>query len=125
MRGLDLQDLKLNSSIIEQQYVVWTAIGNQRFVVNSDSLLVPRSLVQGSVENELLPLFEDHFSFRKTRNSNFRTLQIRQYRHEATVLGSQLTDQSGTSNVVLSLAVGKIQTHDIDARFHQSLDGFE
>ncbi|MNI77821.1 hypothetical protein D3C73_1341460 [compost metagenome] len=73
----------------------------------------------------MLPLLENDFSLRKPCDANFRTLQIGQYCHETTMFGSQLTHQPGTSNVIFSLPMGEVQAHDINARFHQSLEGFE
>ncbi len=92
-------------------------VARQGLVVEADAFLVAQFAVLAplGVEDELVAVVQEDLAFFKLADADLRTLHVGHDGHFAAALGGGAAHQGGAVDMVLRLAVRKIQAHDVDA----------
>ena len=115
---MDALDDQHDEAVVQQQHVALVQVARQGLVVEADPFLVAQLAVFAplGVEDEALARFELDTGVFKLADANLRALHVGHDGHFAAALGCRQAYQRGAVDMVLRLAVGKIQAHHVDAR---------
>ena len=114
----DLVDRQDDQSIVEQQDVGGAQVARQLLVVETAALDVAQFAVFAPfrVEDEGGAVFQENLAVLKLTDANLWPVQVGHDGHFAAAQGCRFAHHAGAVDMVLRLAVGKIQAHHIDAR---------
>jgi hypothetical protein len=113
LRTNDSSHVEDDAPVVEQEDAAGRDVTGEILVIEADALAIAEFAL--GVEDEGLTLLEPGFALGEFSDADLRSLEIGENADRPSDAGSHLAHQLRAGDVVLGLAVGKVEAHDIDA----------